>query len=462
MNCDATRDQLEMYITGDLDQKSAGAVAEHLLTCTACAAEYEDLRLFLHDLRETGEAYRPIDMWIGGGAPAKRHARRRWLLPERAWQTAAAALLVFVVGAVTVASIPAVAQQIPLPFGNRLQKLVDEVRQLRSDNRQLQTALVTSLVDNGQAQAEIEAQSKIAGLQPPSATDELAQQTGIDTFVGKYFDARAQAELPGAAGARARASLAGFFLPGAHVVAQERYVALGHRALATAGGETLLAVGSLARIQSLEVSPSGVRARVVLNPVQEFYVGRATNGQITHTVPGGSGEGVYGHVLTLVGGPGHWKVEYHTHLNEAGIDLARSGGAPKWMLQVMRHRMNWYWSTQAPPTVPDGARATLDRLCELLNEHRFKSTGALFVDGIAYGGKDLNDTRFADFYVRSVTVIDPRRAIAADNPGYLLLDVAINAPEHLFRAGGPGFPRFFKMQQTATGEWQIVSINTAG
>lgn len=462
MNCDATRDQLEMYITGDLDHESASEVAEHLLTCTACAAEYEDMRLFLRDLRETGEAYRPIDMWIGGGAPAKRQARRVWWSPQRAWQTAAAAVLVFVVGAVTVASIPAVAQQIPLPFGNRLQKLVDEVRQLRSDNRQLQTALVTSLVDNGQAQAEIEAQSKIAGLQPPSATDELARQTGIDAFVSKYFDARAQAELPGAAGARARASLAGFFMPGAHVVAQERYVALGHRALATAAGQTLLAVGSLARIQSIDVSPSGVRARVVLNPVQEFYVYRAAGGQITYTVPGGSGEGVYGHVLTLVGGPGHWKVEYHTHLNEAGIDLARSGGAPKWMLQVMRHRMNWYWSTQAPPVVPNGARTTLDRLCELLNLHQFKNTGDLFVDGAGIGRKDLFNTTFADFRVQSVKVIDPRRAIAADNPGYLLLDVEINAPDHLFIAGGAGFPRFFKMQQTATGEWQIVQFSPAG
>jgi hypothetical protein len=458
MTCDTTREQLEMYITGDLDQRNAEEVAEHLLTCAACAAEYADLKLFLHDLRETGEVYRPIDMWVGSGAPAKRRARRR-PFSARAWQTVAAAALVFLVGAVTVASIPAVAQQIPLPFGNRLQKLVAEVKQLRSENRQMQTALVASLVDDGQARAEIEAQSKIATLLPPSATDELAQQAGIDTFVSKYFDTRAQAELPGAAGARARAVLAKFFMPGVHALAQERYVALGHRALATAGGETLLAVGSLARIQSLEVSPSGRRARVVLNPVQEFYVSRAANGQITQRVPGTSGQGVYGHVLTLVGGPGHWKVEYHTHLNDAGVDLARLGGAPKWMLRVMEHRMNWYWSTQAPPTVPAGARATLDRLCELLNQHRFKSTGALFVDGIAYGGKDLNNTRFADFYVRSVTVIDPRRAIAADNPGYLLLDVAINAPEHLFRAGGPGFPRFFKMQQTATGDWRIVSIN---
>jgi hypothetical protein len=461
MNCDAFREQLEMYITGDLDQSHAEEVAEHLLTCSACAVDYEDLKLLLHELRETGEVYRPIEMWSGSGAPAKRRAPRRFF-SARAWQTAAAALLVFLVGAVTVASIPAVAQQIPLPFGNRLQRLSTEVKQLRSDNRQLQTALVTSLVDDGRARAELEAQSKIATLRPPSAADELAQQTGIDTFVAKYFDARAQAELPGAAGARARTSLAGFFLSGTHVVAQERYVALGHRRLAAAAGETLLAVGSLARIQSLVISPSGLRARVVLNPVQEFYVYRGSDGQITHTVPGGSGAGVYGHVLTLVGGAGHWKVEYHTHLNEAGVDLARSGGAPRWMLRVMEHRMNWYWSTQAPPTVPDGARATLDRLCDLLNRHQFRLTGDLFVDGSGISRKSLHDARFAAFSVRSVAVIDPRRAIAADHPGYLLLDVEINAPKHLFIAGVGGFPRFFGMQQNASGDWQIAFIYPAG
>ena len=44
MDCEKTRENLDAYLDGELDEREKAAVEEHLAACTGCAAELERLR----------------------------------------------------------------------------------------------------------------------------------------------------------------------------------------------------------------------------------------------------------------------------------------------------------------------------------------------------------------------------------------------------------------------------------
>jgi anti-sigma factor RsiW len=99
MTCDDTRAMLDPHIDGELASDQAAAVADHLISCAACSAEYEALLRTVQTLREGLVRYHAPDVLrarIRGALretpaahlPAPR--RDRWA----PWRAVAAAVLV--------------------------------------------------------------------------------------------------------------------------------------------------------------------------------------------------------------------------------------------------------------------------------------------------------------------------------------------------------------------------------
>ncbi len=154
MSCDEIRGALEGYIAGDLDDRETSRVAEHLAVCPACAVAYEETRLLVGELKDLRNAFQPTRVFEevpdvaaharsreerradGRRAAASGRApRRSW---SRAWAVAAAMLLVALVGAVAVVTVPSLARTLPLPVGDRLDDLERENRAIHELNRQMQ------------------------------------------------------------------------------------------------------------------------------------------------------------------------------------------------------------------------------------------------------------------------------------------------------------------------------------
>ena len=144
MNCDDIRQGLEPYVNGELDDGAAAQVAEHLRNCGECSLRYAQMSRLAQRLKGLTDAYRPIRDFEEGimhvNQPGARHERpqREGFWRARAWAAAAAVLALCLIGAVVVASVPALARQLPLPVGARLGDLEATNKQAQLQNRQMQ------------------------------------------------------------------------------------------------------------------------------------------------------------------------------------------------------------------------------------------------------------------------------------------------------------------------------------
>jgi hypothetical protein len=150
MSCDEVREALERYIAGDLDDVETRRVAEHLDACPACAVAYEETRLLVNELKDLRNAFQPTRVFEevpdmsayatqnrrgSQTGPRGRAPRRAW---GRAWAVAAAVLLVALVGAVAVVTVPSLARTLPLPVGSRLDDLEQKNQLMREQNVEMQ------------------------------------------------------------------------------------------------------------------------------------------------------------------------------------------------------------------------------------------------------------------------------------------------------------------------------------
>ena len=141
MNCHDVTEALEGYIAGDLDDREAGQVAEHLKSCRACAGAYEDTRMLVGELKGLSVAFRPskvsTDVFLSPrrSRPSRVQRKRSW---SRAWAVAAAVLLVALAGAVAVVTVPSLARTVPLPVGAELKELQRENQLIQAQNRAME------------------------------------------------------------------------------------------------------------------------------------------------------------------------------------------------------------------------------------------------------------------------------------------------------------------------------------
>ncbi len=105
MACKKYKDKIVLHLYGELDDKEAKKLADHLSRCADCAAELAYTEKVFHVLDETKTASVPEADWekcwntIDGGIRGKEREKKSfWLSPPR-WAYASAALLaVFVAG----------------------------------------------------------------------------------------------------------------------------------------------------------------------------------------------------------------------------------------------------------------------------------------------------------------------------------------------------------------------------
>ena len=145
MNCQDVTEALEGYIAGDLDDREASQVAEHLKSCPSCAAAYEDTRMLVGELKDLSVAFRPsnlnTDVFVAPRqAPARLRPRRSW---SRAWAVAAAVMLVALAGAIAVVTVPSLARTVPLPVGAELKELQHENQLMEEQTRAMERRVET-------------------------------------------------------------------------------------------------------------------------------------------------------------------------------------------------------------------------------------------------------------------------------------------------------------------------------
>lgn len=82
MQCEDWRGKLDAYVDGELSDAEARAVAEHLRSCTACAAESISTAQMKHAVRSAGKRYKPDPAFrarIEKEFSSSRSSRLHWL-----------------------------------------------------------------------------------------------------------------------------------------------------------------------------------------------------------------------------------------------------------------------------------------------------------------------------------------------------------------------------------------------
>jgi hypothetical protein len=141
MNCKYVEDSLESYISGDLDDATTSAVAQHLRTCEECAKRYDRTRSLIGDLKTLKGAFVPMEVF--NMAQTNRTARPgvSW-----GWKFSTAFAMTVAALALTALTVPAVAESIPaLPVGRQLssleadnERLADEIAALEIRIREIE------------------------------------------------------------------------------------------------------------------------------------------------------------------------------------------------------------------------------------------------------------------------------------------------------------------------------------
>lgn len=119
MKCTHVEDSLESYISGDLDDATTSAVAEHLRTCEECTKRYDRTRSLIGDLKDMKGAFVPMEVFDMAQTNRTARPAASW-----GWKFSTAFAITVAALALTALTVPAVAENIPvLPVGQRLSTL---------------------------------------------------------------------------------------------------------------------------------------------------------------------------------------------------------------------------------------------------------------------------------------------------------------------------------------------------
>jgi len=129
MRCEEVRTSLEAFMGGELRGAQANQVADHLVSCPACALAYEELSELASELRRARDSIRPLHSFGLAEVPAIKPRRRR----RRICLAAAAALLMSWTAFATVMVLwPSFAERVAVfPTGRELRV----ARQVDSEGR---------------------------------------------------------------------------------------------------------------------------------------------------------------------------------------------------------------------------------------------------------------------------------------------------------------------------------------
>jgi len=297
----------------------------------------------------------------------------------------------------------------------------------------------------------------------------------IVRLVRRYFAALLRGRAPAAAGARGRQSLAGFFRAGSPALARVRYYELGK--LAASDGAPWpdgMATKSLITLHSLSVDRRGDRATVVVFPIHAYWVYVTDAGAVRSGEFDGQTDDAWNttmwegpHRLTLVRRNGTWSI---TDDFTAGIgwgDVAatlKAGGAPAAVWRAEARRIAARSAHTIP--VPPGVTATFERFLQLLNEHDYRATDALFMGGHGYRAYMFSKPYASWHYsLRLITGFDPLSLIAVSSYPDVAFFVDASGPTYNnggydYAGGGMFGPSYWLARRASDGRWLIAPAAT--
>ncbi len=93
MNCERSREQMDDYLDGYLDEAERLALEDHVETCSACSASLRELESLLRQARQRSSALSPErDLWPGILEQIDHHESGRSMTAYRHWLPLAAVL----------------------------------------------------------------------------------------------------------------------------------------------------------------------------------------------------------------------------------------------------------------------------------------------------------------------------------------------------------------------------------
>jgi len=194
MKCDEVRESLEMYINGELDDKSSSSIARHLKDCPACALEYEETRGLIVQLKDMKDLFQPkgvFDM-----AKMESYGRRGSKSSRSSWGTrmlaaTAAFALMFSVASGSLLAFPALAKQIPaLPIVQDIESLQEENEEMKKQTEEMQGEIERLKIE----MREIKGTSvKVVESAKNTLTDE--ENLKVQGFVMDYVRAQYKGDL---------------------------------------------------------------------------------------------------------------------------------------------------------------------------------------------------------------------------------------------------------------------------
>ncbi len=297
----------------------------------------------------------------------------------------------------------------------------------------------------------------------------------IVRLVRRYFAALLRGRASGAAGAQGRQALAGFFPRGSPALARVRYYELGKLAASDgASWPDTMATKSLITLHSLSVDRHGDRATVVVFPIHELWVYVTDAGAVRSGEFDGQTDDAWNttmvegpHRLTLVRRHSTWSI---TDDFTAGIDWGdvaatlKAGGAPPAVRRAEARRIAARSAHTIP--VPPGVTATFERFLQLLNEHDYRATDALFMGGHGYRAYMFSKPYASWHYaLRLITGFDPLSLIAVSSYPDVPFFVDASGPQfnnggYDYAGGGMFGPSFWLARRASDGRWLIAPAET--
>ncbi len=297
----------------------------------------------------------------------------------------------------------------------------------------------------------------------------------IVRLVRRYFAALLRGRAPGPAGAEGRQALAGFFRAGSPALARVRYYELGKLAASVgAPWPDSMATNSLITVHSLSVDRRGDRATVVVFPIHELWVYVTGAGAVHSGEFDGQTDDAWNttmvegpHRLTLVRRNGTWSIadDFTTGIDWGDVaSTLKAGGAPAavWRAEARRIAARSAHTISVPPGVTD----TFERFLELLNEHDYRATDALFMGGRGYRAYMFSKPYASWHYaLRLITGFDPLSLIAVSDYPDVPFFVDASGPQfdnggYDYAGGGMFGPSFWLARRASDGRWLIAPAET--
>lgn len=179
--CEACRESIEGYVTGELDEAQARQVAFHLAECEECAAHYAARRDLIEALRAVPAGLEPVARVL---VPVGRGADSRGLAW---WRTAAVSAAALAALSITALTMPVFAAQIPvLPVSARLAQLEEERDDLKATTEALSDRVEELEIEVKQIGGEsVPVVDSAPGAVPPEVNDAV-QRLAMDFIRAQY------------------------------------------------------------------------------------------------------------------------------------------------------------------------------------------------------------------------------------------------------------------------------------